>query len=133
MKKVAITGERRAELIEAPDPQPVRDWVQVKVHVAPLCAEYKDFLAGKTSEYLGHEAAGEVSAVAQPGPLEVGDRVVAMPLYSCGRCALCLAGNYIHCLDAPDFEAFAGTREGSATMAQYILKPARLLDRKSVV
>ncbi|NPV07596.1 MAG: zinc-binding dehydrogenase [Anaerolineae bacterium] len=127
MKKAIITGERQASLVEAPDPRPRGEWALVKVHVAPMCTEYKAFLAGGRHEYLGHEAAGEVVEVAQPGRVKVGDRVVAMPLAGCGRCYLCLSGDYIHCQDAPDFEQTHGSREGSATMAQYLLKQDWLL------
>jgi len=127
MKVVAVTGERKAELVEVPEPEPKEDWVVVKIHAAPLCAEYKLFLSGQLVEGIGHEAAGEVVAVAQPGSLKVGDRVVGMPLYSCGRCALCLAGDFIYCQHVPDFAAFAGTPHGSASMAQYTLKPPHLL------
>src|SRR5690348_8851393 len=97
MKKAVILGARQAALEEVPEPQPKEDWVVVKVHAAPMCAEYKGFVAGHQSAFLGHEAAGEVVAVAQPGRVKEGDRVVVMPLYACGRCALCIAGEYIHC------------------------------------
>ncbi|MFB3879738.1 MAG: zinc-binding dehydrogenase [Armatimonadota bacterium] len=127
MKVVAITGERKAELVEAPDPQPKQDWVVVKVHAAPMCTEYKLFLSGRKMEGVGHEAAGEVVAVAQPGALKVGDRVVCMPLYSCGRCALCVSGDFIHCQQVPNFAEFTGSRHGSASMAQYTVKPPHLL------
>lgn len=123
MKKATITGERQAQVVEVPDPQPKAEWVVVKVQVAPMCTEYKAFVAGRPGEYLGHEAAGEVVAVAQPGKVKVGDRVVVMPLSACGKCELCLAGEYIHCEQTVDFAAFHGTREGSATMMQYLLKP----------
>ena len=36
MKKVVILGERKAGLVEVPDPQPKEDWVVVKVHAAPI-------------------------------------------------------------------------------------------------
>src|SRR5947209_13164996 len=124
MKKAVITGERQAALVEVPDPQPKEDWAVVKVHAAPMCAEYKAFVAGQKVDRLGHEAAGEVVAVAQPGRVKEGDRVVVMPLYACGRCELCMAGDYIHCEDNADFVRFVGTTEGSATMAQYLLKPS---------
>jgi L-iditol 2-dehydrogenase len=68
-----------------------------------------------------------VVAVAQPGRVKVGDRVVVMPQYPCGRCPLCVTGEYIHCQDAYDFAAFTGSPEGRATMAQYLLKPDWLL------
>ena len=76
-------------------PEPKEDWVLVKVHAVPLCTEYKGWLSG--NEYLGHEAAGEVVEVAQPGKVKVGDRVVVMPGAPCGKCALCISGEYIHC------------------------------------
>jgi len=125
MKKVAILGERKAGLVEAPHLQPVEDWVVVKILVAPMCAEYKGFVAGHKSDNLGHEAAGEVVAVAQPGPLKVGDRVVVMPLCSCGTCDLCRAGDYIYCQNGQKAARIMGSA-GAPTMAQYILKPAHL-------
>ncbi|MCC7353058.1 MAG: zinc-binding dehydrogenase [Anaerolineae bacterium] len=127
MKKAVILGERQATLADVADPRPKEDWVVVKVHAAPMCTEYKMFAAGRKAEYLGHEAAGEVVAVAQPGRVKVGDRVVVMPLYACGKCELCISGDYIHCEHTPDYEAFLGTREGRATYAQYLVKPAWLL------
>ena len=127
MKKAVIFGESRAGLINVPDPQPKEDWVVVKVHAVPMCTEYKMFTSGQKVEYLGHEAAGEVMAVAQPGRVKVGDRVVVMPLYPCGKCPLCVSGNYIYCENNVNFEEFIGSREGSATYAQYILKPGWLL------
>src|SRR6266700_3601005 len=127
MKKAVILGERQAGLMEVSDPQPKEDWVVVKVHAAPMCAEYKGFVAGRAADRLGHEAAGVVVAVAQPGRVKEGDRVVVMPQYPCGKCALCVAGDTIYCEDNIDFAWFSGGGEGSATMAQYLLKPAWLL------
>ena len=127
MKKAVILGERQGGIVDVPMLQPKEDWVLVKVRAIPMCTEYKPFVAGHKSEYLGHEAAGEVVAVAQPGKVAVGDRVVVMPQYPCGKCALCLAGDYIYCQDTVDFTAFTGSREGSATMAEYLLKPDWLL------
>lgn len=127
MKKAVILGERRAGIVDAPDLYPLKDWAVVKVHSAPMCTEYKAFVGGTKVDFLGHEAAGEVVAVAQEGAVKVGDRVVVMPLYPCGRCALCIAGNYIHCEHMFDFEPFYGLNEGYATMAQYLVKPGWLL------
>ena len=129
MEKAAILGVREAGIVDVPMPEPKENWALVKVHSVPMCTEYKMFVAGRRAEYLGHEAAGEVVAVAQPGRVKVGDRVVVQPQYPCGVCDLCVAGDYIHCQDTVDFEAFTGSREGSATYAQYLLKPDWLLSK----
>jgi L-iditol 2-dehydrogenase len=129
MQKAVILGERQAGLVDVPDPKPVKDWVVVKVHATPMCTEYKMFVAGHRSDYLGHEAAGEVVEVAQPGRVQVGDRVVVMPFWPCGECALCVAGDYIHCQNAHDVEAFTGSPEGKATYAQYLVKPDWILPK----
>src|SRR5437763_8688137 len=129
MKKAIVNGERQAALADVPEPRAAADWVVVKVHVAPMCTEYKAFVAGQRAEFLGHEAAGEVVEVAQPGRVKVGDRVVVMPLYACGGCELCVAGDYIHCEQPASVEQVTGCREGSATMAQYLVKPDWMLPR----
>lgn len=127
MKKVVISGEREVALVDAPDPKAKGDYALVKVHAAPLCTEYKAYVAGQRGEFLGHEAAGEVVAIDEPGSVSVGDRVVVMPLYPCGVCALCRAGDYIYCEHNQDFEAIHGSSEGTATLAQFLLKPSWLL------
>ena len=125
MKRAAITGVRKAELIEAPIPEPKEDWVLVKVHAIPLCTEYKAWLGG--TSYGGHEAAGEVVATAQPGKVNVGDRVVVMPQSPCGKCALCIAGDYIHCQNNYNSTEFIGVPHGADTHVQYLLKQDWLL------
>ena len=127
MKKVVIEGARKAAVVDAPDPTPHQDWVLVEVKAAPMCTEYKGFTSGHQSEHLGHEAAGVVAAVAQPGRVRVGDRVAVMPQYPCGVCHLCVSGEYIHCESTVDFDGFTNGSEGRATMAQYLLKPDWLL------
>lgn len=127
VKRVIVTGKEQAGIAESPTPKAKENWVVVKVHAAPMCTEYKAFAAGVNHDQFGHEAAGEVVEVAQPGKVKVGDRVVVMPGNSCGKCAYCLAGEYIHCQDWVDFAALHGSHNGSATMAQYLLKQDWLL------
>ncbi len=125
MKKAVISGVRQVELIDAPVPKPKEDWVLIKVHAVPLCTEYKGWLAGQP--YGGHEAAGEVVEVPQPCSVQVGDRVVVMPQFPCGSCALCISGEYIHCQNNYDYQAFTGNEGDADTHVQYLVKPARLL------
>jgi L-iditol 2-dehydrogenase len=68
-----------------------------------------------------------VVEVAQPGKVKVGDRVVVMPQYPCGRCALCLDGDYIHCEQCVNPLAVCGSETGTATYAQFCIKQDWLL------
>jgi L-iditol 2-dehydrogenase len=127
MKKVAITGESQAGLVDSPDPKAKGNWVVVKIHATPMCTEFKAFKNGKQHKNLGHEAAGEVVDVAQPGKVKVGDRVVVMPQSPCGKCPLCLVGDYIHCRNILSPEKETGCGEASGTYAQYVIRQDWLL------
>lgn len=122
MKSVTMLGDRKVELVEQSDPKARGEFVVIKIHVAPMCTEYKAYRDGHKWDVIGHEAAGEVVEVAQPGKCKPGDRVVVMPQYPCGKCALCLAGDYIHCQNLLDVEKETGNIAGIATYAQYMLK-----------
>jgi len=125
MKRAVITGKKQTALQDVPIPEPKEDWVLVKVHAVPVCTEYKGWLSG--SEYQGHEAAGEVVAVAQPGKVKVGDRVVVMPGAPCGKCAYCISGEYIHCEHFYNMAEFTGVSYGGDTHVQYLIKQDWLL------
>jgi L-iditol 2-dehydrogenase len=127
VKSVRITGPRQCEVADVTDPRASGDFAVVRILAAPMCTEYKLYRDGKAGDTLGHEAAGEVVEVAQPGRVRVGDRVVVMPQYPCGRCALCLAGDYIHCEHVVDPLAVTGNAAGRATYAELMIKPDWLL------
>jgi L-iditol 2-dehydrogenase len=127
MKKAVITGERQVSLVDANVPQPRDDWVLVKVCASALCTEYKAYLVGHDLPVMGHEGVGEVVAVAQPGPVKAGDRVVILPQLACGKCDLCLTGDYIYCQNEYSYKDFVGNLDGMGTFANYVLKPAWLL------
>jgi len=66
--------------------------------MAGLCGtDYRIWSGDRPVEYpriLGHEFVGRIEAVGgDVEQLKVGQRVVAEPNYSCGRCPLCLEGN----------------------------------------
>ena len=122
MKVVAKFGPESAGLIDKPDPVPTDDFVVVKIHSVPMCTEYKGFNNEGKGDSFGHEAAGEVVEMAQTGTVKVGDRVVVMPHFPCGKCYLCLEGEYAHCLNdnqPPNVPEQMGV---TSTFAQYILK-----------
>lgn len=127
MKVAAITGPRKCEIVERPDPKIQGDFARVRITVAPMCTEFKGYKDGGKTEVIGHEAAGVVDEVGRKGIVQVGDRVVVMPQYPCGKCELCLAGDYIHCEHTVDPLAACGSETGTATYAQYCIKQDWLL------
>ena len=127
MKVVAKFGPESAGLIDKPDPIAKGEFVVIKIHSAPMCTEYKSFKKEDKGDSFGHEAAGEVVEIAQEGTVKVGDRVVVMPHYPCGKCHLCLAGEYAHCQNNPNIPDVTGQTGVTATYAQYILKQDWLL------
>ena len=132
MKVAAIFTDGTAGLVDRPDPEPFEDRVLVKIMSTPMCTEYKGFKPGQKLEEervgFGHESVGEVVAVAQPGCVEVGDRVVVQCGSGCGRCAMCLIGETIHCQGRrrrPRGSGGGGERPRRTTFgnyAQYTLK-----------
>ena len=127
MKAAAMFGDQKGGVVEKPDPRAGGDVVVVKIHAVPMCTEYKGFIHGSTGEHFGHEAAGEVVEVAQPGRVKVGDRVVVQPQNSCGKCAMCAIGEHIHCTSGRNIRELIGTDPASATYAQYMHKMEDLL------
>ena len=128
MKKAIISGPRRAELVEVPEPRAKEDWVVVKVHAAPMCTEYKGFVAGARSEYPRARGGRRGRRGRPAGPRE-GRRPRRR------RCRCTPAGSARSASPATTSTAssgttspaFTGSREGSATYAQYLLKPDWLL------
>jgi L-iditol 2-dehydrogenase len=129
MKQLIISGKRKLSIKEIPTPAAVKDWALVKILSAPMCTEYKQYSSGVVNHPLGHEAAGEVVEIDETGKVNVGDRVVVMPQYPCGKCELCLSGEYIHCEHTYKLKDYSGFEYGDSTYAQYILKPSWLLPK----
>lgn len=122
-----ITAPGRVEIVERERPRARGDVVVVQILIAPMCTEFKDRRAGNVGDTLGHEAAGVVVDAGTSTRVAVGDRVVVMPQYGCGTCALCTAGEHIHCPLQRDVLAETGSSCGTATYAEYVLKPDWLL------
>lgn len=127
MKVAAITGQRRAAVADRAEPEAGGDVVKVRVLVAPACTEWRQYREGELTDTLGHEAAGVVADAAGSTRVREGDRVVVMPQHGCGRCALCLSGDHIHCRDQRDVLAETGSPAGTATYGQFVIKPDWLL------
>ena len=127
MKIATIKSPYKTEINNVPHPKAKNEYVVVKIHAAPMCTEYKNFMDGSPTEFLGHEAAGEVVEVDKASLVRKGDRVVVMPQYPCGVCSLCKSGDYIHCENNVDPLKICDCEYGTATYAQYMIKSDKLL------
>lgn len=127
MKTVVIEGKQKASVIDVPMPRCFDNYAIVRIRSAPMCTEYRKYEKGEHCINIGHEAAGEVFEASATSKVKKGDRVIVMPQYPCGHCALCMQGDYIHCENTLDPLKDSGIEYGTGTFAEYILKPDWLL------
>ena len=118
---------RQASVSKLPDPQAEGDVVKIEILVAPMCTEWQSWRAGKLGGELGHEAVGTVVDAGSSTRFKIGDRVIAMPHWGCGKCPACRSGEHIHCVDQRDLLAETGSNCGLGGYAQYLLKPDYLI------
>lgn len=101
MRAAVITGERRIELREFPEPEPSPGGVVVDVAFCGICGtDVGAYTSGRPYRpaLCGHEWTGTVSAVgAGVTHLHEGDRVVVGVPEPCGGCAACRAGRPRQC------------------------------------
>jgi threonine dehydrogenase-like Zn-dependent dehydrogenase len=96
--KSLVLQNRKVWAEDVATPVPERDWVVVKIEAAPICGSDKGaFSSEKPVRLAGHEASGVVAETAGSSVLKKGDRVILNPLSGCGKCYLCIRGDYLYC------------------------------------
>jgi (R,R)-butanediol dehydrogenase/meso-butanediol dehydrogenase/diacetyl reductase len=110
MKAGLVTGQRRFELIDFPEPTPQAGTAVVEVALCGICGtDLHGFLSAEpyNPAICGHELSGTVVAVGDGvrGVAE-GDRVIAGAAAACGHCEPCRAGQPAWCLTS--FLGFVG-------------------------
>lgn len=130
MKALVWTEKEKVEMQERPVPG-YDGKVLIKVAYAGICGSDVSVYLGKHPRakaplVMGHEFSGTVEAIGQgvETPLQVGDNVVVNPLYYCGRCRACLAGNTHVCrsLRLYGTDSDGGMAEYAAIPEKSILK-----------
>lgn len=108
MRALVLTGPRRSEVRDVPDPVPAAGDVVVDVVRVGLCGTDTEFFTGEMayleqghSRYpmvLGHEWCGTVTAVGDGvPPTWLGRRVTGDTMLGCGRCRRCAGGRHHVC------------------------------------
>ncbi len=96
-----VTGQRRFELVDVPEPEAGPSLAVVQVSKCGVCGTDLHGFLGSTPynpAICGHEWVGIVSAVgAGVSSVSEGDRVVLASPPSCGQCSECLAGRPAYC------------------------------------
>lgn len=100
MKAVYYEGNELLRIGKCVPVQPKANEVQISVHYTGICGTDMQIYHGHMDHrvnfphIMGHEMSGVVHAVGdQVDHLQVGDRVVVMPLDSCGHCPACQKGH----------------------------------------
>ena len=101
MQAALVTGERRVELLEFPEPEASPGRAVVDIRYCGICGtDLHAWLSGApyNPAICGHEWCGDVRAV--PGDVNgvrEGDRVAIGVAGACGGCASCRRGDAAHC------------------------------------
>ena len=98
MKTLVYAAPEKVEVREMPVPEPKEGQVRIRVSYCGICGSDIGIFAGKHPRakaplVLGHEFIGTIDAInGGSGKFNVGDRVSAYPLLSCGHCFACKTG-----------------------------------------
>jgi 2-desacetyl-2-hydroxyethyl bacteriochlorophyllide A dehydrogenase len=99
LKAISYQGKNSIDVVDKPIPRATGDNVLIKVACAGICGTDLAIVAGKHPRatpplVMGHEFAGTIAELPRGAPshLQVGDRVTANPLLTCGTCYVCRAG-----------------------------------------
>jgi len=119
--------DMRLEEVEIPEIGPMD--VLVRMRAVGVCgSDVHYFLHGRAASFvvtkpiiLGHECAGDIAEVgSKVQNLEVGQRVVIEPGFTCGRCNYCRGGRYNLCRNV----RFYGTPPYDGAFSEYAAAPA---------
>jgi (R,R)-butanediol dehydrogenase / meso-butanediol dehydrogenase / diacetyl reductase len=140
MKAAVYYGPNKVEVADVPEPEPTAGTVKVKVGFNGICGtDLHEYYAGPifvpiephplTGRALpltiGHEFSGIITDVgAGVTDYAAGDRVAIEPIYRCGQCPPCRAGNYNICQQI----GFHGLMSDGG-MAEYTVVPTNMLHR----
>ena len=140
MRAAVYYGPNKVEIADVPEPTPGPGTVKVKVGYNGICGtDLHEYYAGpiffptephplthaQVPLVMGHEFSGVITDIGEgvTGWAE-GDRVAIEPIYKCGHCPACKAGNYNICAQI----GFHGLMSDGG-MAEYTVVPTNMLHK----
>ena len=117
MRAVVATEPRTLRVEEVPDPEPGEDQVVLRVAACGICGtdlHLHQLGLLPPGAVLGHEFCGEVMET--KGELRAGDRVTALPTFSCGACERCRRGLGMYC----ERQTAIGLGAAPGALAEYV-------------
>lgn len=133
MKAAVLYGPGQLKLEDLPTPLAGKGEIVIKVESCAICgSDVRIYHHGhaniKLPQIVGHELAGEVTAIGQGvTAFRVGDRVAVAPAIPCGECYYCRRGQQTVC----DNLESIGYHYGGG-FAEYCRVPARALAQGNV-
>jgi L-iditol 2-dehydrogenase len=123
MKAAVLHASRDIRYEEADMPRIEPHEVLIEVKATGICGSDLPRVLGDAAHHfpiiLGHEFAGViVERGSQANGIQIGQRVVGVPLLPCGRCVDCTRGHYAQC----SHYSFIGSRV-NGSWAQYVKAP----------
>ena len=127
MKAVAITGERRVEILSMRIPRPKPNEVLINIRACALCTWEQRVFKGEKKTPLpligGHEIAGQIVALGEdvdPQQFPVGAAVAPRIIKACQSCSFCRRGNPTQCIQLNTFHLNGPDVYGMGGFAEYI-------------
>ncbi|MGB3770549.1 MAG: 2,3-butanediol dehydrogenase [Rhodococcus sp. (in: high G+C Gram-positive bacteria)] len=138
MRAAVYHGPNKVEITDVPEPHPGAGQVKIHVGFNGICGtDLHEYYAGpifiptephaltgqQMPLVLGHEFSGTITELgAGVTGWAIGDRVAIEPIYRCGQCGPCRAGNYNICQSI----GFHGLMSDGG-MAEYTVVPTDML------
>nr|WP_218280186.1 alcohol dehydrogenase catalytic domain-containing protein [Verrucomicrobium spinosum] len=135
MKALTLVAPSTFEFGDAPAPQPQQGEVLVDIKACGICGSDLHGMDGRSGRrippiIMGHEAAGEISAVGEGvTDWKVGDRVTFDSTEYCGHCPDCKAGNVNLCKNRKVLGVSCGDYRRHGCFADQVALPQHILYR----
>ena len=115
MRAAVLNADHDLEVAEVADPTPNAGDLVLRVTACGICgSDLKLRPVMPSGLLMGHEFCGEVVEVgSDAGEWREGQHVTALPLFGCGHCLACLAGETAHC-EQVDMVGVGGSPGGFA-------------------